>query len=492
MKTIPRKVVAAKVRDSKTWYVRETLDEATIKASTPSLLFSSLIHFLSTHKRHSLLSVAAHFKYTDIQLHIDTVSVGATSGSVSIIPREISIIGEKVNFGNVLGANSGQGSARQVAVDARNTNNVIITLVNKVHTSRMKAIVLAAQNLQLGANDIAVVGGMESMSNVPKYIPEARKIFNFENDSLVGGIRKAVLWDIFNDFKIGNATAVDTYKHVGEHQDDYGIQSFERDIRDSGELEWEITHVEVLVNNFEHQGRIDYILTLHQAIEPLIPLLDSKYTSVEKISFGILSYLLLEECFQKDVMIQQVNLIPILQQRVFDVAWAWSVALGSPETFATTVVQKYKSDIIGESGILLGLLQLLFRGASQHGAKKICVHMINKRGVLKGSSDGFAKIHENELTSLRKKSIDALVTSGGGNMYVTTDHDENDCEAVKKGLHTHDLDCIPVKSASVSPTYDIGIITPYFFFTSAFYDDGTGEEPFSLSHLKASKTLQKT
>ncbi|KAI3511230.1 hypothetical protein L1887_18377 [Cichorium endivia] len=115
----------------------------------------------------------------------------------------------------------GQGSVRQAALDAGNTTIIAIsTSINKVCISRMKSIMFVAQNLQLCTNDIAVAGGMESMSNVPKNISEARKGSNFENDSLVGGILKAALWDIFNEFKMGNVTAVDTYYLEREHLHD--------------------------------------------------------------------------------------------------------------------------------------------------------------------------------------------------------------------------------------------------------------------------------
>nr|GEZ95354.1 acetyl-CoA acetyltransferase, cytosolic 1-like [Tanacetum cinerariifolium] len=60
------------------------------------------------------------------------------------------------------------------------------------------ATMLAAQSIQLGINDVVMAGGMESMSNVPKYIADARQ------DTLVDGMVKDGLWDAFNDFKMGN------------------------------------------------------------------------------------------------------------------------------------------------------------------------------------------------------------------------------------------------------------------------------------------------
>nr|GEW67650.1 acetyl-CoA acetyltransferase, cytosolic 1-like [Tanacetum cinerariifolium] len=103
---------------------------------------------------------------------------------------------EEVYFGNVLGANLGQGPARQAALGAGIPNTVVSTSVNKVCASGMKATMLAAQSIQLGQNDIVVAGGMESMSNVPKYIAEARKGSKFGHDTLVDGIMKDGLWDL--------------------------------------------------------------------------------------------------------------------------------------------------------------------------------------------------------------------------------------------------------------------------------------------------------
>ncbi|XP_076909061.1 acetyl-CoA acetyltransferase 2-like [Bidens hawaiensis] len=156
---------------------------------------------------------------------------------------------EEVYFGNVLGANLGQGPARQAALGAGIPNTVVSTSVNKVCASGMKATMLAAQSIQLGLNDIVVAGGMESMSNVPKYIAESRKGSKFGHDTLVDGILKDGLWDVFNDYKMGNCAEIcaDTHGITREQQDDYAIQSFERGIaaRDSGAFSWEIAPVEV-------------------------------------------------------------------------------------------------------------------------------------------------------------------------------------------------------------------------------------------------------
>ncbi|KAI3491271.1 hypothetical protein L1887_44404 [Cichorium endivia] len=104
------------------------------------------------------------------------------------------------------------------------------------------------------------------------------------------------------------------------------------------------------------------------------------------------------------------------------------------ESFANNTL--YLIGLMRDGGVhpRLDQVQLLLRGASERGAKKIRVHLLTDgRNILDGSSLGFAKILENELSELRKKNIDAQVASGGGRMYVTMDLYENDCEVVKRG-----------------------------------------------------------
>lgn len=156
---------------------------------------------------------------------------------------------EEVFFGNVLSANLGQAPARQAALGAGIPNTVICTTVNKVCASGMKATMLAAQSIQLGINDVVVAGGMESMSNVPKYIAEARKGSRLGHDSLVDGMLKDGLWDVYNDCGMGVCAelCVENHKLTREEQDDFAVQSFERGIaaQNAGAFAWEIVPVEV-------------------------------------------------------------------------------------------------------------------------------------------------------------------------------------------------------------------------------------------------------
>lgn len=156
---------------------------------------------------------------------------------------------QEVFFGNVLSANLGQAPARQAALGAGIPNSVVCTTVNKVCASGLKAIMLASQSIQLGINDVIVAGGMESMSNAPKYLAEARKGSRLGHDSLVDGMLKDGLWDVYNDCSMGTCAELCAEQHsiTRENQDDFAVQSFERGIaaQDAGAFAWEIVPVEV-------------------------------------------------------------------------------------------------------------------------------------------------------------------------------------------------------------------------------------------------------
>ncbi|XP_022639845.1 acetyl-CoA acetyltransferase, cytosolic 1 isoform X3 [Vigna radiata var. radiata] len=156
---------------------------------------------------------------------------------------------QEVFFGNVLSANLGQAPARQAALGAGIPTSVICTTINKVCASGMKATMLAALTIQFGLNDIVVAGGMESMSNSPKYLATARKGSRYGHDTIIDGMVKDGLWDVYNDFGMGACAELCADQHVitRDEQDSYAIQSFERGIsaQKAGHFAWEIVPVEV-------------------------------------------------------------------------------------------------------------------------------------------------------------------------------------------------------------------------------------------------------
>ncbi len=137
---------------------------------------------------------------------------------------------DEVYFGNVCQANVGQAPARQAALGAGIGNNVPCTTVNKVCSSGMKSVMFAAQSVMLGHAEILVAGGMESMSNIPYYMPKARWGYKFGGGELVDGLQKDGLTDVYNQKAMGtsaDATAV-KFDISREQQDAFAIQSYER------------------------------------------------------------------------------------------------------------------------------------------------------------------------------------------------------------------------------------------------------------------------
>ena len=137
---------------------------------------------------------------------------------------------QEVYMGNVLQAGLGQAPARQAALGAGISNTVPCTTINKVCASGMKAIMLAAQSIALGDNEIVVAGGMESMSNVPHYLPNSRKGYKFGNFQVIDGLPFDGLTDPYSQQVMGffaDKTA-EEYAFSREEQDAFAIQSYER------------------------------------------------------------------------------------------------------------------------------------------------------------------------------------------------------------------------------------------------------------------------
>ncbi len=155
----------------------------------------------------------------------------------------------EVFMGNVLSANLGQAPARQAAIGAGIGHNVPCTTVNKVCSSGMKSVMLGAQSIMLGINDVVVAGGMESMSNVPYYIPKARYGYKYGHGQLVDGLMHDGLWEVYNEFAMGNC-ADNTAKEMNisrEAQDEYAINSYKKVAAstEAGDFKNEIIPVEI-------------------------------------------------------------------------------------------------------------------------------------------------------------------------------------------------------------------------------------------------------
>jgi acetyl-CoA C-acetyltransferase len=156
---------------------------------------------------------------------------------------------EEVIMGNVISANVGQAPARQAALGAGLPAQVRCTTVNKVCASGAKAIIYAAQSIMLGLTEVAVAGGMESMSNAPFYVPRARFGYKYGSGTLVDGLEKDGLTDAYDEIAMG-FYADQTARKYGfsrEAQDAYAIDSYKRaaEATENGYFKDEIIPVEV-------------------------------------------------------------------------------------------------------------------------------------------------------------------------------------------------------------------------------------------------------
>lgn len=154
-----------------------------------------------------------------------------------------------VLMGSVMQANLGQAPARQAAKFAGLPNEVNCTTVNKVCASGMKAIAQATQSILLGDADIVVAGGMESMSNVPFYVDSMRWGNKYGNTSLIDGLAKDGLTDVYDGKAMGNAAELcaSTCGISREEQDAFAIESYKRSqaATEAGKFENEIVPVEI-------------------------------------------------------------------------------------------------------------------------------------------------------------------------------------------------------------------------------------------------------
>lgn len=137
---------------------------------------------------------------------------------------------KEVFMGNVISANLGQAPARQAAIFGGLPNHVDCTTINKVCASGMKAVMLGAQTILVGHNDLVIAGGMENMSAVPFYLEQARYGYKYGNNTLFDGLAKDGLTDVYNGQAMGVCAELcaKEYAITREMQDAYAIKSYKR------------------------------------------------------------------------------------------------------------------------------------------------------------------------------------------------------------------------------------------------------------------------
>lgn len=251
--------------------------------------------------------------------------------SAGIKPDDV----QEVVFGNVLSAGIGQAPARQAALKAGLSELTPSTTVNKVCASGMKAIMIAANQIQLQEADIIVAGGMESMSNVPYYLQKHRFGSKLGHSKVEDGIIKDGLWDVYNDFHMGNAAEICAKEcNISrEQQDEFAIESYKRAIKahEKGYFDDEIITVKVKdrkgnvteIRKDEELKKVNY-----DKIPSLRPVFDKEGTvtaaNASSINDGAAAVLIMSEEKAKEL-----NLKPIA--RVLSQA----SAAKAPEWFTT-------------------------------------------------------------------------------------------------------------------------------------------------------------
>jgi len=162
---------------------------------------------------------------------VSVVDLGITAVKAAIEKAGVNADSvQELFMGNVLQANVGQAPAKQVALGSGLSANTPCTTINKVCASGMKSIMLAAQSISLGDIDIAVAGGMESMSQAPFYVPNARWGYKYGNAGFIDSVVRDGLQDPYDESMMGMAGEhCATERNITrEDQDNFAIESYKR------------------------------------------------------------------------------------------------------------------------------------------------------------------------------------------------------------------------------------------------------------------------
>lgn len=176
---------------------------------------------------------------------LGAMAVKGAIGKIGLDPKAV----QELFFGNVISSGLGQAPATQVAVGAGLGYEIPCTLVNKVCASGMKAMMVGAQSIMLGHNDVVVAAGAESMSNIPYYLSKARYGYKYGNGELLDGLTYDGLTDVYNQCAMG-VCADNTAKEMNisrQDQDTYAINSYKRSASAwaAGKFKDEIIPVEI-------------------------------------------------------------------------------------------------------------------------------------------------------------------------------------------------------------------------------------------------------
>ena len=176
---------------------------------------------------------------------LGSIAIKCALQSSGVKPEQV----QQVLMGNVLQGGVGQAPARQAGIGAGIPVAAGAVTVNKVCGSGLKAVMFAANDIRAGEYDLAVAGGMESMSNAPYAMPAARGGFRMGNSKIVDLMIHDGLWDPYGDKHMGSCAelCVTKYKFTREEQDAFTLESYRRaqDATRSGKFKKEIAVVEI-------------------------------------------------------------------------------------------------------------------------------------------------------------------------------------------------------------------------------------------------------
>lgn len=298
---------------------------------------------------------------------LGATAIKSTIERAGITPEQV----QEVYMGNVVSAGIGQAPAQQASIYAGIPTTVNCTTINKVCASGMKAIMLGAQSILCGDNDIVVAGGMESMSNIPYYLEKARNGYRLGHDKIVDGIIRDGLWDPYQDYHMGNAGELcsTTFQISREDQDNFAKQSYQRaqEAWSKGYFNNEIVPVEISGRNpvtvsqdeefgkanFEKMGSLKPAFTKDGAITA---------ANASKINDGAAAVVLMSGDKLKELGLQPIARIV-----------SFADASQAPEWFTTTPV-KAMQKALDKSGLKVSDID-----AFEVNEAFSCVAIINAR-----------------------------------------------------------------------------------------------------------------
>ncbi len=234
-------------------------------------------------------------KQTPVIVSAVRTPMGAFNGVFSPVPatklgstviaealKRINLPGERVDevyMGCVLSAGLGQAPARQASIGAGIPTSVGATTVNKVCGSSVMTTIMAARTIGMGEARIVVTGGMENMTRAPYLLEKARQGYRLGHGELTDSLVKDGLWDVYNNFHMGNAgeLCAKKYKFTRQELDDFALESYRRarEAIASGAFKREIVGVEVtqkkgpplMVTEDEEPNRVD--LSKMRSLKPV-------------------------------------------------------------------------------------------------------------------------------------------------------------------------------------------------------------------------------